>query len=82
MRNAPSNPAMVDHVCPTCGPRTQAPPSYSELCRCGKQCFVDVSGWMATALEHYPTEDPIEVAVLAGIPAAQARAALDDTEAV
>jgi hypothetical protein len=38
---------------------------------------VDVSGWMATvALAQYPDEDPIEVAVLAGIPADKARAAL------
>jgi hypothetical protein len=77
MKNPPSNPALVDHCCPEHGPRTVAPFSYSEMCRCGRQTYVDVSGWMSTvALGQYPGEDPIEVAVLAGIPADKARAAL------
>jgi hypothetical protein len=77
MRNAPSNPATVDHVCPECGPRTKAPSSYSETCRCGRATYVDCSGWIATAKQHYPNEDIFEVAQLAGIAPAQVRAALD-----
>jgi hypothetical protein len=73
MRNAPSNPALVDHVCPTCGPRTQAPFSYSETCRCGLPCYIDISGWVATMLQHYPDEDIGEVAVLAGVDPGDAR---------
>jgi hypothetical protein len=76
MRNAPSTPAIVSHVCPTHGPRLQAPPYMSNVCRSGRATEVDVAGWVATARDHYPDEDPIELAEQVGIPAAQAQAAL------
>ncbi len=69
---------MVDHVCSTCGPRLQAPLSMSIVCRCGRATEVDVSNWIATARDHYPDDDPVELARQVGIPAAQARAALDE----
>ena len=62
MRNAPSTPAIVSHVYPTCGPRLQAPHHMSIVCRCGRATEVDVAGWVATARDHYSDEDPVELA--------------------
>lgn len=45
-------------------------------CFCGKRCDIDVAGWVATQVAHYPGDDIEQLAREAGVPAAQARAAL------
>jgi endogenous inhibitor of DNA gyrase (YacG/DUF329 family) len=76
MRNTLSEPQLVSHVCPEHGERLVAPVSMTIECFCGKRCDIDVADWVATAREHYPSEDIVELAKQVGIPAAQARAAL------
>jgi len=80
MTNELSTPQIVVHTCTVHGPQISAPPSYSATCRCGKRCEIDVEGWVAVTRAHYPGEDIEELAVEAGVPAAQAKAAYDQRD--
>jgi hypothetical protein len=78
MTNELSTPQIVVHNCPEHGPQIQAPLLYHATCRCEKRCEVDVGAWVAEVAAHYPGQDIVELAKVAGVPAAQARAALEE----
>jgi hypothetical protein len=67
-RNAPSRPVLVRHVCEVHGERLLAPVTSTVSCKCGQLCSVDVAGWVATTLDHYPDRDLRELAGMASIP--------------
>jgi hypothetical protein len=76
MTNELSQPQLVVWRCSVHGPQLQAPPSYHAMCRCGRQCTIDVADWVATQLAQRPGEDVEALARQAGVSPHQARAAL------
>jgi hypothetical protein len=80
MVNELSQPQIVSHNCPEHGQRLQAPPTMGVQCRCGRQCEIDVAGWVATQRDQRPDEDIGQLARKVGVPATQARAALEQRD--